>query len=203
MDLYGLFWLFVVCALAAISPGPSFVVVMKNTLNAKPINGIIVAWAHAFGILIYASLTMFGLAILLKQNPHIFKVITYVGSVYLFWLGYKSWQPKTKGSDKELGDKQNSYLQSAKEGFMISILNPKTSMFFLALFTQFVDANASLTTKTISAIIPFLTDGIWYTLVANIFARTKMLVALRKKEVLIDRLIGSVLMVIALKILLP
>ncbi len=53
--------LFTVCLLGAMSPGPSLAIVAKHSLAGGRVNGLATAWAHAFGIGIYAFITLIGL----------------------------------------------------------------------------------------------------------------------------------------------
>jgi len=64
--------LFTICILGAMSPGPSF----------------------AFGIGIYAFVTLIGLAVVLQQSPLLFKTISYAGAGYLAYLGYNALRSK-------------------------------------------------------------------------------------------------------------
>ncbi|HKI74867.1 MAG TPA: LysE family transporter, partial [Pseudomonadales bacterium] len=55
----------VVCALGAMSPGPSLAVVIRNTVSNGGREGVATAWAHAVGVGLYALATTFGLAALI------------------------------------------------------------------------------------------------------------------------------------------
>lgn len=192
--------LFAVALLGAASPGPSLAVVVKNTLNNGKTSGFLTAWSHASGIGIYAILTVFGLAILIKQNPIIFKFISYSGALYLIWLGIKAL--KSNGGTFKNGEngKRLTYIQSLRDGFLISLLNPKIGLFFIALFSQVMDEHMGLNGKIITLLTPFFTDGLWYTFVVMLISYGKILNVLRKNALWIDRITGIVLILVGLKI---
>lgn len=92
-------------------------------------NGLATAWAHACGIGLYALFTILGLAILLHKFPMVFKGITYAGAAYLAWLGFNALRSKGGIAERLESGKTCSVAQSAKEGFLISILSPKIAIF--------------------------------------------------------------------------
>lgn len=193
--------LLMICVLGAVSPGPSLAVVAKNTLGGNKINGILTAWSHALGIGVYAFLTLFGLAIVLKNNPTIFQGVEILGALYLAWLGINALRSQGGVANKLEAGKATGYLQSMRNGLMISLLNPKIGLFFLALFSQFIHTEVGLVGKTITILTPMFIDGLWYTIIALILSHPKILDKLRARAIWIDRLTGIVLLALALRII--
>ncbi len=99
--------LFTICLLGAMSPGPSLAIVAKHSLAGGRLNGLATAWAHAFGIGIYAFITLIGLAVLLQQSPFLFKTISYCGAGYLAYLGFNAL--KSKGGVARSLNRENEY----------------------------------------------------------------------------------------------
>lgn len=192
--------LFTVSLLGAMSPGPSLAVVVKNTLGGGRKNGVVTAWSHAAGIGFYALLTMLGLVTVLKGYPGVFRVVSFAGALYLGWLGWKSLRSKGGVAATLAAGKEQSLRESARDGIMISILNPKIGLFFLALFSQVMHADVSPAGQLITVLTPLCTDGCWYTLVALLLSREKILGYLRKKAIVIDRATGLVLLLLAARI---
>ncbi|MDV7106418.1 LysE family translocator [Vibrio sp. TH_r3] len=192
--------LFTICLLGAMSPGPSLAIVAKHSLAGGRMNGVATAWAHATGVAIYALVTLVGLATLLHKNPVLFKGISYLGAIYLGYLGVKALRSKGGVAEKlESGQKVN-VLQSAKEGFLISLTSPKIMLFFTALFSQFVAAGSELFGRLLVVGTPYLVDGMWYTFIAFMLSSPVLLDKLRKKAVIIDRLSGIVLIILSIRV---
>lgn len=195
--------LLAVCVLGAISPGPSLAAVMKSTLQGSRHHGLVTALAHAAGIGIYAFLVAAGIAVVITRTPWLFKLMTWLGAAYLIWLGYKA----ISASGTLIGDASGqqasslSLRQAALDGFLISFLNPKIAVFFLALFSQFVTTETTLPTQLLMALLATLCDGLWYCLIAGIAGHSRILPALRKRAKLISRLCGGLLILVALRIL--
>ncbi|MGR6838838.1 LysE family translocator [Aliivibrio wodanis] len=192
--------LFMVSLLGAMSPGPSLATVAKHTLSGRRVNGISAAWAHSIGIGIYAFVTVIGLAVVLKQSPMLFKTISYLGAAYLAYLGYGALRSTGGIAAKLESGKQVSILESAKEGLLISLLNPKIALFFLALFSQFVAVGNDPLDKAIIVITPIIVDGLWYTMISCLISAPKIVDKLRTQAKWIDRLSGVVLILLAIRV---
>ncbi|KDM90706.1 LysE family translocator [Photobacterium galatheae] len=192
--------LLMICMLGAMSPGPSLAVVAKHSLSGGKLHGIATSWAHAFGVGVYALLTLLGLAVVLKQSPLLFQVITYSGAAYLAYLGINALRSKGGVAAKLAAGASASLAEAARDGIMISILNPKLALFFLALFSQFVAVGSQFSDRAIIVATPLLVDGLWYTLIALILSRPAVLEKLRSRAQLIDRLSGVVLLMLALRV---
>ncbi|MGC9400828.1 LysE family translocator [Vibrio genomosp. F10] len=193
--------LLTICLLGAMSPGPSLAMVAKHSLAGGRANGFAAAWAHAFGIGIYAFITLIGLAVVLQQSPLLFKTISYAGAAYLVYLGINALRSKGGVAEKLESGEAVSLWQSAKEGFLISLLSPKIALFFIALFSQFIAIGSDVLSKSLIILTPLVVDGLWYTLITFMLSSPLLLERIRTKAVLIDRLSGIVLILLALRVI--
>ncbi|MGF1772777.1 LysE family translocator [Vibrio wakamikoensis] len=192
--------LFAICLLGAMSPGPSLAIVAKHSLAGGRQHGLATAWAHAFGIGVYALVTVLGLSVLLHQFPLVFKGISLLGALYLAWLGYNALRSKGGIVERLESGKQVSVMTAAKEGLFISLLSPKIALFFTALFSQFVAIGSELSDKAIIVFTPLVVDGLWYTLITFMLSSPRLLNKLKSKAKLIDQLSGLVLILLAVRV---
>ena len=65
----------IVCLLGAMSPGPSMVVVLNNTIFKNKFNGILTALGHGVAIGIYAICAVLGIGLILKTNLFFFNLL--------------------------------------------------------------------------------------------------------------------------------
>ncbi|BBI63410.1 hypothetical protein HSBAA_47160 [Vreelandella sulfidaeris] len=79
-----------ICAMGAMSPGPSLALVLRHTLGGGRFNGVTAAIFHTLGVGFYALLTVWGLGALIAGFPLLFQLITWSGAAYLAWLGVKA-----------------------------------------------------------------------------------------------------------------
>ena len=194
------FSLLAICLLGAMSPGPSLAMIAKHSLAGGRMNGLIAAWAHAAGIGIYAFATIIGLAVVLEQSPMLFKGISLAGAAYLAYLGVNALRSKGGVVAKLEGGEPVTYMQSAREAFLISILSPKIALFFIALFSQFVALGNELMNKVIIVSTPLIVDGLWYTFITLVLSSPLIVDRIRSQAQLIDRLSGVVLILLAARV---
>lgn len=190
-------WLTVVtiCALGAMSPGPSLALVLNNTLTGGRRAGVITALAHGVGVGIYALLSVLGLAAVITASPTAFSLLQWGGAGYLAWLGAKGLMARAQ-SDEELST-QPTIRNAARDGFLIAFFNPKIAVFFLALFSQVIGTDTSLMAKLGYAATALIIDASWYLIVAWLFSSPRWLTLLRQRGVWFERLFGAILIGLA------
>ena len=89
MDKESLLWMSFICAMGAISPGPSLVVVLRNTIVGGRSRGIMTAIGHGTGFSIYAFVAVMGLSSVLLANDKVFYLLQGTGALFLIWLAFK------------------------------------------------------------------------------------------------------------------
>jgi threonine/homoserine/homoserine lactone efflux protein len=193
-------WLTVVgiCALGAMSPGPSLAVVMRHTLTGGRRNGCIAALAHSLGIGLYALLCISGLAALITASPVAFRSFQWAGAAYLVWLGIKGL--RSQAAEPGRLEPQASISSAARDGFLVVFLNPKVAVFFIALFSQIIGPDTTWLEKGIYVGTAWFLDAAWYLLVAIMVSHPLWLGALRKHGVWFDRAFGVILLALAAKL---
>lgn len=190
-----------VCSLGAMSPGPSLAVVIKHTVDGSRLHGVVTGWAHALGIGLYAFLTVFGLSAVLSRNPTFFKAVTWAGAGYLVWLGIKSIRAGRSKPDPNAAPKSAKRLRdAARDGAMISVLNPKIALFFTALFSQFVNADSGNAERWLMVLTAMIIDGLWYTVVAVALSHSAILDRFRANGHWVDRICGVLFILVAARI---
>lgn len=205
MELHLWLSLVVVCILGALSPGPSLALVIKNTLNGGVNQGYATAVSHGLGVALYAAITATGIAVILVQSPTLFSIIQYSGAAFLVYLGIKALLSKKQQiatTEEAMHDDIDPSINGWRDGFLIAFLNPKLAIFFLALFSQFVDENASLTQKVIMTSTVGLIDALWYVIVAFLLSRGPVLNKLKRNSHVIDKITGIFLIGLAARVVL-
>ena len=184
-----------VCAMGAVSPGPSLVVVLRNTITGGRMQGIMTGIGHGLGFCIYAFIAVMGLSSVLLANAQLFNLLQVLGALVLIWLAFKLIAHKQ--SDLSVKYEESGY-RGFFEGFMIAFLNPKILVFLVAVFSQFLNTDINNSDRFFMAIIAGAIDTMWYVFVAAVLAGTTIVNKLRENAVIIDRLIGMVLFMISI-----
>ena len=203
MELHLWLSLVVICILGALSPGPSLALVIKNTLNGGVKQGYATAISHGLGVALYAAITATGISVLILQSPILFDAIKYSGAAFLLYLGIKSLMSKKSGN--ELLTKNNTVdenINGWRDGFLIAFLNPKLAIFFLALFSQFVDKDDGWQQKVIMTSTVGLIDMLWYVIIAYAISRGPIIDKLKENSHIVERITGCFLIVLAARVVL-
>ena len=195
MDIESLLGMSFVCAMGAVSPGPSLVVVLRNTITGGRMQGIMTGIGHGLGFGIYAFIAVMGLSSVLLANAQLFNLLQVLGALVLIWLAFKLIAHKQ--SDLSVKYEESGY-RGFFEGFMIAFLNPKILVFLVAVFSQFLNTDINNSDRFFMAIIAGAIDTMWYVFVAAVLAGTTIVNKLRENAVIIDRLIGMVLFMISI-----
>jgi len=126
----------IVSLLAAMTPGPDFAVVTKNSLLGSRKAGLFTAIGVGLGIFLHVAYSLVGIGFIISQSIIIFSIIKYIGAVYLFYLGCKLLKAK-RDSDTQIEQVQKTAIspfKALREGFLTNALNPKATLFFLSVF---------------------------------------------------------------------
>ena len=195
MDTAALLGMSLVCAMGAMSPGPSLAVVLRNTISGGRTQGVMTGIGHGIGFGIYAMIAVTGLSAILIADETKFDLLQWAGVVVLLWLSYNMLTYQPSGNPEE---HQSSGRRGFVEGFMISFLNPKILVFLVAVFSQFIDPQMTDTDRVVMAVIAGIIDTTWYVLVAAVLSGTTIIDKLRENSTVVDRMIGSVLLILAM-----
>ena len=198
MDINSILILAIVCASGAISPGPSLAVVIRNTITGGRAQGIMTGLGHGIGLTIYAFIAVMGLSSMLIGNQTLFVSVQIAGSFWLIWIGCNMILSSPKESSKKNVDSRK---RGFVEGFMISFLNPKILVFFVAVFSQFIHNELTNIDRTIIVMVAGVIDTFWYVFVAMLLAGSNFIDKIKKYSVWIDRFTGVLLIGLSLVII--
>jgi len=193
MELISWLTLVGICAIGAMSPGPSLAVILQNRVQRCLRDALIASWAHAAGIFFWALAASTTLGTLFQRVPAVKTSLTLAGACFLVYLAIKSW-----GSHRSDYSAQNTQLPPAwLSGLSISMLNPKIFVFFTALFTQFIPEGARFMTQLGLATVAGLVDGTWYSFVSLLVGHIGLEKELSRHSVLLNRAAAGFYLIIA------
>jgi threonine/homoserine/homoserine lactone efflux protein len=187
--------------LGAISPGPSVMVVIRNTIIGGRSQGVACAIGHGIGFGIYAGSAVFGLIVLLENAPDAFLILQLIGVGLLVWYCYLMWN-----ADIDLGDSKDTNQnqirrQGFMEGFAIAFFNPKIALFLVAILAQVLEPGMGMATKLAIGLLGMSIDMGWYLIVALVLTGTGAIDWLRLRGQLIYRITAVALWAFAVTVL--
>lgn len=188
--------------LAAISPGPDFAVVTKNSLLYFRKTGLFTAFGVSVSLLIHAVYCVLGLAIIISQSLLAFSVIKYLGAAYLIYIGFKGLFAKreTQHLDVKHSRQTMTPRQAFSQGLLCNLLNPKAIMFLLAFFTLVVKPGHSLISEMGYGVEIALIHMIWFSSLAYMLTHAYIKANLNRLQFYIVKVMGAVLVAFGVRI---
>ena len=183
----------VLFTLGATSPGPSLIVVIRNTLLGGRMRGIACAIGHGFGFGIYCAVAVFGLVLMIESMPELFTVMQFVAAMLLLWMAYSLFTTKY---EEETFD--NVKLKGFSEGFLIAFLNPKIAIFLLAVLSSVLEQGMNFETKLALGLLGLTIDTVWYLIIAISLSSDMMIQRMQAQRKNLNRITGIVMILMAL-----
>lgn len=153
----------------AIAPGPNVIFVMTQSAWRGSKAGLFAAAGVETANSVYVLCSAAGIASLIAASSAAFEIIKWAGAAYLVWLGFQAIRSSFSSaapSPLTLGEASS---RAYRDGLMIGAGNPKTILFFLALFPQFIDPThtiwmQSLILGAIAVILDFMIQCLYIAL---------------------------------------
>ena len=149
-------------SLLAISPGPDNIFVLMQSVIYGKKYGLATILGLMTGCIVHTIFLAVGISAIIKNNSNLFFAIKLFGALYLLFLAYKVYNSSSEISFSADKIEKKSSFQLFKIGFIINVLNPKVTIFFLALFPGF------LFTETLPLSLQFFILGALFILVSFI-----------------------------------
>jgi len=188
--------------LAVMSPGPDFVMVLRNALQYKRKIAVFTALGISLGIGVHILYSVAGVAYLLQKNETFFQAIKFFGAIYIIYMGYKAFTNKSSRINFSPKKKAQiiSPVNAVKIGFITNVLNPKASLFFLSIFSVLIPPDVPIWVLSFISIMLVVVTFLWFALVSIIFTNQKVVARYEKYEVYILKLLGIVLISLGIAI---
>lgn len=188
--------------LAAMSPGPDFVVTVRNSLCYSRRSGIFTGLGISVGLVVHLLYCAAGIGYIISKSVVLFSIIKLLGAGYLIYMGIISFTAKISKLDltKEHSAIDLKRMQAFKIGFLTNILNPKVTLFLLSLFSFVIGTETPFYIVLTISLIIVATALIWFIIVSIFFTQQKVQRAYLKYEKLMNRVLGSFLLFLGVKI---
>lgn len=157
-------------ALLMIIPGPTILLVISYALGQGWRAAFPMAIGVALGDFTAMTLSLLGLGALLAASATVFTILKWVGAAYMVWLGIKLWRAGGALNAKPRADGA-SMAKMLGHAWIVTALNPKSIIFFVAFLPQFLNPQADFLTQMLVFESTFLilafANAIGYALIAS------------------------------------
>ncbi|MDJ0821690.1 MAG: LysE family transporter [Paracoccaceae bacterium] len=186
--------------LAAMSPGPSFVVSVRTAVSEGFGTACALAFGFGLGAVLWAAAAMAGLALLFELVPALFVMMKLGGAAFLLFIAYLMWRHAKEPLPTLEDGAPRTALSAMRLGFLTFATNPKTAVFFGAVFVGLVPADTPWAIRLALLAVIFLNETLWYIVVARVFSLRRPRAAYTRLKTGIDRVFGSLIAAFGLKI---
>lgn len=199
-NAYGVF------LLALVSPGPDFAVIVKHSLTRGRRAGLLCAAGVTLANSLHILVANLGVGALIASSPYVYAGLVWAAAAYLGYLGLRLLFTRrtargTGPHDEPLPRAEETALRSPLlEGFLVNALNAKAILFWVSLFAVVLRGELPAAVRAGFVATMILTLLGWFSLVAQVLSRPRARAFFFKHEVGFNRLMGLLLIVLAIRV---
>lgn len=189
-------WLAFVAAVVVffIIPGPTMILVVSESIRHGKKSVIPLVSGVLMGDFVAMSLSLLGLGAILATSASLFLALKWIGVCYLIYLGIKTWRQ----APNLFSDTQKNINHSKKKmfgsAFLVTALNPKDIIFFVAFLPQFVNPSSSIMPQLLILMATFLLIDMLNIILYTVFARkARSKISSEKAQKRLNKIGGSAL----------
>ena len=191
--------------LGAISPGPSFLFVMRTSVAVSRRDGLLAAAGMGLGAATITTLALVGVRVLIVRVAWLYLAFKLLGGAYLVFLAWRIWQssgkPATLPGDASAPKTVRGPLRSFLLALATQFSNPKTVIVISGIFAALLPAHVPTWMVVIIPPVDFLIEASWYAFVAVAMSSSGPRAVYLKAQTWIDRAAGCVLGALGLRLI--
>ena len=162
-----------VAAVLSVTPGAATALVIRSALRGGMRDAVLTIAGNSVGVLVWALLSAIGVAAVVAASQVAFDALKLAGAVVLVVLGVQALLRARRG-DESAAPPPRSDRAAFRDAVLTSLANPKLSVFFVALFPQFVPDGAPVLPLTLAmGLLVVAIDFAWYSLLALLVRRAQ------------------------------
>lgn len=190
--------------LAVASPGPDFAIVTRQSVTGGTVAGLWTSFGVGTGILLHVGYCLLGVALILSQSENLFNTVKWIAAAYLLFIGIQAIRKSfikfevAPGSSATVADLDP--LKAFSIGFLTNGLNPKATLFFLALFTVVIDVDTPLRIQIFYGIYLAVATFAWFAMLSALLGRDAVRNFMLRAGAWFERAMGLVLIFLAVQI---
>lgn len=136
-------------------PGPNIVYILTRSVGQGRRAGIVSTLGIESGVLVHIGAAAVGLSSIIATSAVAFSVVKYAGAAYLIYLGFRTLLKPSRLQPMGGGAPPERLGRVYRDAVIISVLNPKVALFFLAFLPQFVAPTAPISELLVLGLVFF------------------------------------------------
>lgn len=143
MDLYNIISFLTASVLLTLMPGPDNMYVLIESITKGYKTGIAISFGLVSGIVIHTTIASTGLSFFFRNSDFAYKLIKIGGILYLLYLAYLAIKESVSHEKiiTSISENQIRFWSLFRRGFLMNVMNPKVTLFFIAFLPQFISVN--------------------------------------------------------------
>ncbi len=203
-ELLALATILLTVLIGAVSPGPSFVLVVRTAVARSRRHGLAAAAGMGVGGMAFSAAALFGLHAVFTHVSWLFVVLKTAGGLYLVYLAWRLWRAACE--PLALPDSGTEAPAPGHRSFLtaltVQLSNPKTALFYASIFTAVLPAQPPAWIFFAVPPLVFCTETVWYSFVALAFSSGPPRSAYLRSKLWIDRICGALMGAIGVRLIL-
>lgn len=191
--------------LGAISPGPSFLFVMRTSVAMSRRDGLAAAAGMGLGAATITTLALVGVRAIIAQVAWLYLAFKLLGGAYLVYLAWRIWQSTGKAAAISNEAPAPKIVRGPMRSFLLALAtqfsNPKTVIVISGIFAALLPAHVPSWMYVILPPVDFLIEGSWYAFVAVAMSSARPRAVYLRAQTWIDRAAGCVLGALGLRLI--
>jgi len=191
--------LFVVDMLAAMSPGPNFLLVVQTSIQRTRHHAAAVVLGLVTANAVWCAAVVFGLIALFRIAPWLYVILKLLGGIYLIYLGISLWRAKPQNVQADLSSERRMF-SAYIQGLLTNLSNPKSVVYFGSIFALFMRPGIPALVQLLAVLIVLFDTLVWYGIVAFMFSSQRVRRFYGRIERSMNRLTGCVMVAFGVKL---
>ncbi|GAC1326329.1 MAG: LysE family translocator [Collimonas sp.] len=189
--------------IGAMSPGPSFVMVARNSIGLSRRDGLATALGMGAGGVFFSGIALIGLYSLLASVTWLYVSLKVAGGLYLVYVAAKIWRGASARLmvDGDASEERANVRKSFLMGLSTQLSNPKTAIFYGSIFAALLPQHPPLWCYLVLPPMVFAIEAGWYTIVALCFSSRRPREYYLKVKVWVDRVAAGAIATLGLRLI--
>lgn len=203
--------------IGAMSPGPSFVIVARNSVGLSRRDGLATALGMGIGGVFFSGIALLGLYTLLAAVTWLYVSLKVAGGLYLIYLASRIWRGasaplafnQTQGGTHDNGSANSSASKGASSnprksfwiGLSTQLSNPKTAIYYGSIFAALLPQHPPLWCYFALPPAIFTIEAGWYSVVALGFSSKKPREMYLRAKTWVDRIAAGAITALGLRLI--
>ncbi|XPV69099.1 MAG: LysE family translocator [Halarcobacter sp.] len=202
MDYLNQFLLIAVAhVFAMMSPGPDIAIVLRQSISYGRKEAILTALGISSGIVVHLTYILLGFGLIVSKSVFIYTSLKYLAAFYLIYLGIKILKSSTYRIDDNIEKASMSNFKAYRIGLFTNLLNPKVTLYFLALFTVVVKPDTPFNIQFFYCLFFVFGTFLIFSIFSYIFSANRVKSFFNSFGKYFDRIMGIFLILFALKLI--